>query len=83
MGGHVDSSHVVLFQEINVVGQSCDMGLSKRGRFMVLVVEPRPVPSPKGSLHRKVEEAGVRACLETHTPITLWLVVLGWYFKKK
>jgi hypothetical protein len=35
--------------------------------FMILVVEPRPVPSPKGSLHWEVKEAGVRAGLETHT----------------
>jgi hypothetical protein len=34
--------------------------------FMVLVVEPRPVPSLKGSLHGKVKEAGVKAGLETH-----------------
>jgi hypothetical protein len=33
---------------------------------VVLAVEPRPVPSPKGSFHRKVEEAGTRAGLETH-----------------
>jgi hypothetical protein len=38
---------------------------------MVLVGEPRPVPSLKRSLHRKVEETGVRAGLETHTPDNL------------
>jgi hypothetical protein len=46
---------------------------------MVLTVEPCPVPSPKGSLHRKVKETSVRAGLETHTPDNLavcgtWLV---------
>jgi hypothetical protein len=35
--------------------------------FMVLTVEPHPVPSLKRSFHRKVEEAGERAGLETHT----------------
>jgi hypothetical protein len=34
--------------------------------FMVFTVEPRHVPSPKGSFHWKVKEAGTRAGLETH-----------------
>jgi hypothetical protein len=33
---------------------------------MILVVKPHHVPSPKGSFHRKVKEAGTRADLETH-----------------
>jgi hypothetical protein len=49
---------------------------------MVLTVEPRHVPSLKGSLHREVKEANARAGLETHAPITLQLAALGWYFKK-
>jgi hypothetical protein len=37
------------------------------------------VPSPKGSLHQKVKEAGMRTGLETHAPDNLavsdtWLV---------
>jgi hypothetical protein len=43
----------------------------REAEFMVLVVEPRPVPSPKGSLHRKVKEADTRAGLETHAPNNL------------
>jgi hypothetical protein len=39
--------------------------------FMVLAIEPRPMPSPKGSLHRKVKEASTRVGLETHTPNNL------------
>jgi hypothetical protein len=39
----------------------------REARFVVLTVEPRPMPSLKGSLHREVKEAGVRAGLETHT----------------
>jgi hypothetical protein len=39
--------------------------------FMVLIVEPCPVPSLKGSLHRKVKEASMRAGLETHAPDNL------------
>jgi hypothetical protein len=39
--------------------------------FMFLIVEPRYVPSPKVSLHRKVMEADTRAGLETHTPNNL------------
>jgi hypothetical protein len=38
---------------------------------MVLVVEPCPVLSPKGSLHQVVKEAGTRAGLEAHTPDNL------------
>jgi hypothetical protein len=34
---------------------------------VVLAVEPHPMPSPTGSLHWKVKEAGVRVGLETHT----------------
>jgi hypothetical protein len=34
--------------------------------FVVLAVQPRPMPSPKGSLHWKVKEAGTRVGLETH-----------------
>jgi hypothetical protein len=33
VGGHVDSRHVTLFQEINFVGQGRDMGEFKRSRF--------------------------------------------------
>jgi hypothetical protein len=39
--------------------------------FVILVVEPRPVPSPKRSLHRKVKQADARAGLKTHTPNNL------------
>jgi hypothetical protein len=103
VGDHTDSSQATLFQEINLVDQSHDVGEIKRGRFftpwplkfrepaykrrearfMVLAVEPHPVPSPKVSLHRKVEEADARVNLETHAPITLRLMALSWYFKKK
>jgi hypothetical protein len=88
MGGHVDSCQVVLFQEIDFVGQGRDVGEFKRsmfftpsslefkesahkGRetsFMILTVEPRHVPSPQRSLHRKIKKAGARAGLKTHTP---------------
>jgi hypothetical protein len=43
----------------------------KEAGFMVLVVEPCLVPSPKGSRHWKVKEAGARAGLETHAPDNL------------
>jgi hypothetical protein len=39
--------------------------------FMVPTVQPCPMPSPKGSLHHKVEEAGTRVGLETHAPDNL------------
>jgi hypothetical protein len=34
---------------------------------VVLAVEPRFVPSPEGSLHRKLKEGGTRPGLETRT----------------
>jgi hypothetical protein len=43
----------------------------REARFVVLTVEPHPMPSPKGSLHRKVKEACVRTGLETHAPDNL------------
>jgi hypothetical protein len=33
---------------------------------VILAIEPCLVPSPNGSLHREVKEAGVSAGLETH-----------------
>jgi hypothetical protein len=45
-------------------------------RFMILVVEPRPVPSLKRSFHRKIKEASVRAGLKTHTPNDLTVVTV-------
>jgi hypothetical protein len=35
--------------------------------LVVLAIEPRPMPSPKGSIHWEVKEASTRAGLETHT----------------
>jgi hypothetical protein len=35
--------------------------------FMVFMVEPCPVPSPKRCFHRKVKKAGARAGLKTHS----------------
>jgi hypothetical protein len=86
VGGHTDSSQVVLFHEIDLVGQVHDLGELKWGRFftprplkfkapankrreagfVILAVEPCPVQSPKVCLHRKVQEAGAWAGLETH-----------------
>jgi hypothetical protein len=51
--------------------------------FRVLIVEPRHMPSPKGSLHWKVKEASASVGLEAHAPITLRLAALGWYLKIK
>jgi hypothetical protein len=39
--------------------------------FVVLTVEPCPMPSSKGSLHQDVNEASVKAGLETHSPDNL------------
>jgi hypothetical protein len=39
--------------------------------FMILTVEPRPVPFSKESLHRKVKEADARVGLEAHAPDNL------------
>jgi hypothetical protein len=51
--------------------------------FMVLVVEPCLVPSPKGSLHQKVKEAGTRAGLETHAPNNLTISGTRLVFQEK
>jgi hypothetical protein len=39
--------------------------------FMVLTIEPAPVPSSKKSLHWEFEKDASRASLETHTPDNL------------
>ncbi len=49
---------------------------------MVLVVKPRLVPSPKGTLHQKVKEADARAGLETHAPDNLAVSSTRLVFKK-
>jgi hypothetical protein len=118
MGGQADSSQAALFQEINLVGQSRDMGEFKRSRFftprplkftelaykrreagfVVLAVEPRPMSSPKGSLHQKnhitchprrevfIRRSRKPARVRVWRPVplmTLQLAALRWYFKKK
>jgi hypothetical protein len=40
----------------------------REDRFMVLIVEPHLVQSPKRGFHSKIKETDVRAGLETHTP---------------
>jgi hypothetical protein len=87
MGGHADSYRTLLFQVVDFVGQSYNLGEFKWGllfapssmelrdsaykrrepRFLVLIIKLGPMPSPERSLHRKVEEAGARAGLKTHT----------------
>jgi hypothetical protein len=99
MGGHADSSQVMLFQEIDFVGQGRDVGEFKRSRFftasplefrelahkgrearfMILAVEPRPMPTLERSLHRKINELGARMGVKTETPNDLtvsgtWLI---------
>jgi hypothetical protein len=39
-----------------------------QARFMILAIEPGPMPSPKISLQKKVEETSTRAGLKTYTP---------------
>jgi hypothetical protein len=51
--------------------------------FMVLIVEPHTMTSPKGSLHRKVTEAGARAGLETHAPDNLTVSDTRLVFQEK
>jgi hypothetical protein len=40
----------------------------REARFMVLSIEPCPVPSPKRGFQRKIEEASMRASLKTYAP---------------
>jgi hypothetical protein len=50
---------------------------------MVLIVEPCPVPSPNGGLHREVKQANVRAGLETHTSDNLVVSSARLIFQEK
>jgi hypothetical protein len=43
----------------------------REARFMLLTIKPDPMPSPKRSVQRKVEEASTRAGLKTYTPNNL------------
>jgi hypothetical protein len=52
-------------------------------RFMVLAIESRPMPSQKGSLHRKVKEAGARVGLESHAPNNLMVSGTWLAFQEK
>jgi hypothetical protein len=48
--------------------------LAYKGReawFMILIVEPRYMPSLKRGLHGKLKKADARAGLKTHTPNNL------------
>jgi hypothetical protein len=45
--------------------------------FMVLAIEPCPMPSLKRAFQGKIEEASVRASLKTYTPMTIWLAALS------
>jgi hypothetical protein len=38
----------------------------REARFMVLAIEPCPMPSPKRGFQGKIEEASVRASLKTY-----------------
>jgi hypothetical protein len=55
----------------------------REARFMVLAIEPSPMPSSKRNLQRKVEETSTRAGLKTYTPNNFQLAVLNWHFRKK
>jgi hypothetical protein len=51
----------------------------REARFLVFTLEPRPMPSPKRSLHREIKKAGVRVSSKAHTPNSLtvsstWLI---------
>jgi hypothetical protein len=46
-------------------------------RFMVLTIEPCPVPSSRRGFQGKIKEAGARVSLKTYTPMTFRLVALG------
>jgi hypothetical protein len=60
---------------------SVELGESANERgenwFMVLIVEPCPMPSLQRSFQRKVQKASARAGLKTYAPVTFWFAVLG------
>jgi hypothetical protein len=51
--------------------------------FVVLTVEPCPVPSKKRGLHGELKEADTRVGLKAHTLDNLSVSGTRWYFKKK
>jgi hypothetical protein len=51
--------------------------------FMVLAIEPGPMPSPEKSLQRKVEETSTRVGLKTYTPNNLSSSVARLVFQEK
>jgi hypothetical protein len=55
----------------------------REARFVVLTVEPRSMPTPKRSLHRKVKEASARVGLETHTSDNLAVSSAQLVFQEK
>jgi hypothetical protein len=103
MSNYAVSCQALLFQVVDFVGQSCNMGEFEWGRlftpsplepresankgreawFMVLTIEPCPVPSPERSLHGKIEKADARACLKTHTSNDLLISNARLIFEKK
>jgi hypothetical protein len=52
-------------------------------RFMVLAIKLDPMPSSERSLHRKVEEASMRAGLKTYAPNNLTVSSTQLVFKEK
>jgi hypothetical protein len=40
----------------------------REARFMVLAIEPCPVPSPKRGFQGKIEEASIRESLKAYAP---------------
>jgi hypothetical protein len=49
----------------------------REASFMVLAIEPCPVPSLKRGFQGMIEDANARASLKTYAPVTLRLGALG------
>jgi hypothetical protein len=64
MGGHIDSCQAALFQEINLVGQGCDMGEFKRSRLFT----PRPLKFRESAYEWREARFMVLAVEPSHVP---------------
>jgi hypothetical protein len=72
----------VLFTSSSLeLGESTYKG--REARFMVLAIEPGPMPFPERSLQRRVEETSMSVGLKTYTPNNLLVSGTRLVFQEK
>jgi hypothetical protein len=55
----------------------------QEARFLVLVVEPRFMPSHERGFHREIQEASLRASLETDSTDNFLIISIGLLFQEE